>query len=47
MFDDIGELKLVLDELITNAVYHAPVTADGEEKYKEFSNIKLEPDEYV
>ncbi len=47
MFDDIGELKLVLDELITNAVYHAPVTIDGEEKYKEFSNIKLEPDEYV
>lgn len=46
-FSDIGELKLVLDELITNAIYHAPVTPDGNEKYKEFTDVTLEPEEYV
>lgn len=46
-FGDVGELKLVLDELITNAVYHAPVTAEGKEKYKEFTDVFLEPEEFV
>jgi hypothetical protein len=46
-FSDVGELKLVLDELITNAIYHAPVRPDGAEKYKEFSDVVLDPSEYV
>ncbi len=46
-FGDVGELKLVLDELITNAIYHAPVKTTGEEKYREFTDVVLEPNEYV
>lgn len=42
-----GDMKLILDEIITNAMYHAPVLEDGSEKYKEFEDIKLEPDEYI
>lgn len=46
-FGEVGELKLVLDELITNAIYHAPKNKDGEEKYREFSDVVLEENEYV
>ncbi|MDO5575794.1 MAG: response regulator [Fibrobacter sp.] len=42
-----GDMKLILDEIITNAIYHAPALEDGTEKYKEFADIELEPDEYV
>jgi CheY-like chemotaxis protein len=47
LFGTVGELKLVLDELITNAIYHAPVKADGSEKYKEFTDIYLEEKEFI
>lgn len=46
-FGEVGELKLVLDELITNAIYHGPVKPTGEEKYREFTDVVLEPSEYV
>ncbi|MFP4522668.1 MAG: response regulator [Fibrobacterota bacterium] len=44
---DTGELKLILDEIITNAIYHAPRTQDGQKKYREFSDVQLAEDEYV
>lgn len=43
----VGELKLVLDEIITNAIYHSPQNERGEEKYPEFSDVTLDPDEYI
>ena len=46
-FGTSGDMKLILDEIITNAIYHAPVLEDGTEKYQEFSDITLEPDEYI
>jgi CheY-like chemotaxis protein len=46
-FGTSGDLKLVLDELITNAIYHAPATREGAEKYPVFAEITLEPGEYV
>jgi CheY-like chemotaxis protein len=46
-FGTAGDMKLILDEIITNAIYHAPVLADGSEKYQEFSDITLEPDEFI
>ncbi len=44
---DTGELRLVLDEIVTNALYHSPRDKKGKEKYKEFSNIVLEKNEYI
>jgi CheY-like chemotaxis protein/anti-sigma regulatory factor (Ser/Thr protein kinase) len=46
-FGTAGDLKLVLDELITNAIYHAPATPEGAEKYPAFADITLEPGEYI
>ena len=31
-----GDMRLILDEIVTNAVYHAPSFPDGTEKYEEF-----------
>jgi len=42
-----GDMKLLLDEAITNAVYHAPRTAAGRRKYRELTEVELEPHEYV
>jgi DNA-binding NarL/FixJ family response regulator len=42
-----GNMNLVLDEIITNAIYHAPAFPDGTQKYAEFTDITLEDDEYV
>jgi CheY-like chemotaxis protein/anti-sigma regulatory factor (Ser/Thr protein kinase) len=42
-----GDMKLILDEVVTNAIYHAPVLDDGTEKYPEFTDVTLLPDEYV
>jgi CheY-like chemotaxis protein len=44
---DAGNMKLILDEIITNAIYHAPTLPDGTEKYREFAEIKLKPEEFV
>jgi len=43
----IGDMRLILDEIITNAIYHAPAFEDGTKKYEEFSDVVLEPQEYV
>lgn len=42
-----GDMRLILDEIVTNAVYHAPSFPDGTTKYEEFSDITLSPQEYV
>lgn len=42
-----GDMNLLLDEAITNALYHAPVLPDGSEKYAEFSVVTLEEREYI
>ena len=46
-FGTSGDMRLVLDEVITNAIYHAPSTEDGADKYAPFSDVTLDPDEYV
>jgi CheY-like chemotaxis protein/anti-sigma regulatory factor (Ser/Thr protein kinase) len=46
-FSNVGDIKLVLDEILTNAIYHAPTREDGSEKYALFSEVTLEPPEYV
>lgn len=46
-FGTSGDMKLIMDEIITNAIYHAPLTNDGTEKYQEFTDVTLLPDEYV
>jgi len=42
-----GNMNLILDEMITNAIYHAPSFPDGTPKYEEFSEVNLQPDEFV
>jgi len=46
-FKSAGNMKLVLDEIITNAVYHAPSTGSGGDKYRTFAPIVLSPEEHV
>jgi DNA-binding NarL/FixJ family response regulator len=46
-FGDAKDMRLVLDEIITNAILHAPATSDGSDKYRHISEITLQPDEYV
>jgi len=45
--ENTGELRLVLDEIVTNALYHSPKDKDGQEKYREFSNIQLLDNEFI
>jgi CheY-like chemotaxis protein/anti-sigma regulatory factor (Ser/Thr protein kinase) len=40
-------VQILLEELITNAVYHAPVDEHGREKYLKHSDITLQEDEAV
>jgi len=44
---DLNEIKLVLDEIITNAIYHSSHTSEGLKKYEEYKKITLEKDEYI
>ncbi len=46
-FPDARDIKLLLDEIITNAIYHAPALPDGTEKYEEYRHVILDPTEYV
>ncbi|MBN2036626.1 MAG: response regulator [Chitinispirillaceae bacterium] len=46
-FGTAGDMKLVLDEIITNAIYHAPATENGGRKYPVFTDITLQPDEHI
>lgn len=41
------DIHLQLEEIITNAVYHAPCNETGEEKYEKHGQITLEPHELV
>ncbi len=40
-------VQILLEELITNAVYHAPVDEHGQEKYVKHSDVTLEESEAV
>jgi anti-sigma regulatory factor (Ser/Thr protein kinase) len=40
-------VNILLEELITNAVYHAPVDANGKEKYIKHSRVVLDESEAV
>ncbi len=40
-------VNILLEELITNAVYHAPIDEDGKEKYIKHSTIELDETEAV
>jgi DNA-binding NarL/FixJ family response regulator len=40
-----GELRLVLDEVVTNALYHSVRDDSGNEKYREFAQVDLLPHE--
>jgi CheY-like chemotaxis protein/anti-sigma regulatory factor (Ser/Thr protein kinase) len=42
-----GDMRLLVDEIVTNAIYHAPSFPDGTEKYEEFTEVLLEPHEFV
>jgi CheY-like chemotaxis protein len=44
---NVGELKLVLDEIITNAIYHSPQNDEGREKYGGFYEVNLKKDEFI
>lgn len=46
-FGTAGEMNLLLDEIITNALYHAPVGPDGARKYRPFEEIRLEEHEFI
>jgi CheY-like chemotaxis protein len=41
------DMNVLLDEVITNALYHATVRVDGTPKYRPFSEFRLEENEYV
>lgn len=40
-------INILLEELITNAIYHAPVDKDGKEKYIKHSKVQLDESEAV
>jgi CheY-like chemotaxis protein len=40
-------VQILLEELITNAVYHAPVDQSGREKYEKHSDVRLQENEAV
>ncbi len=46
-FNADGDIRLVLDEIITNAVYHAPAMDDGRCKYREYEPVRLTEDESI
>jgi anti-sigma regulatory factor (Ser/Thr protein kinase) len=46
-FREEMSLRILLEETISNAVYHAPTTKDGKEKYIKHSQVVLDPGEYV
>ena len=41
------QVRVLLEELITNAIYHAPVDKDGNKKYEKLSPVVLEAAERV
>jgi anti-sigma regulatory factor (Ser/Thr protein kinase) len=47
MFGTAGDMNLILDEIITNALYHAPANPDGTKKYESYQSINLDKNEYV
>jgi anti-sigma regulatory factor (Ser/Thr protein kinase) len=46
-FGSAGHLELVLDEVLTNAVYHAPARLDGRPKHERYAEVRLEEQEVV
>ncbi|MDR0305861.1 MAG: response regulator [Chitinispirillales bacterium] len=46
-FKSSGDTRLILDEILSNAIYHAPAKEEGSEKYAQFTEVELEPSEYI
>ncbi|MBD3241846.1 MAG: response regulator, partial [Chitinivibrionales bacterium] len=46
-FGSARDVELVVDEIVSNAVYHAPVLPDGSPKYEDLSDVQLEADDYI
>jgi CheY-like chemotaxis protein len=46
-FGAVRDIELVVDEIVSNALYHAPAHPDGSPKYAKCSSVNLEQDEYV
>ncbi|MCL2220242.1 MAG: response regulator [Chitinispirillia bacterium] len=46
-FGNSADTKIVLDEILMNAIYHAPTRVGGVEKYTQYTEVSLEPAEYV
>ncbi len=46
-FNADGDIRLVLDEIITNAVYHSPTREDGKLKYREYEPVQLSLEESI
>ena len=45
--ETIERSRTVLEEILTNAIYHAPRRADGSEKYRRSESISLAKDETI
>jgi CheY-like chemotaxis protein len=46
-FGTARDVELVVDEIVSNAVYHAPANADGSPKYDDLSEVSLEAEDYI
>jgi DNA-binding response OmpR family regulator len=46
-FGNVRDVELVVDEVVSNALYHAPAKPDGTPKYEGGSIVHLEEGEYV
>jgi len=46
-FKQARDIELVVDEIVSNAVYHAPADADGRPKYENCAEVQLERGEYI
>jgi CheY-like chemotaxis protein len=44
---DINDVKLVLDEIITNAIYHSAILESGKKKYEEYKHTELAEYEHI
>ncbi len=46
-YESTRDVELVVDEMVSNALYHAPVLPDGTPKYEDMSDVCLEAGEYI
>lgn len=46
-FGTARDVELVVDEIVSNAVYHAPANPDGTPKYPDLVEVALEAEDYI